>query len=138
MIKAKKQRKTCKCLNCQYDIQIGPGTVKEELYPNFYGKETIVATYLECPVCGEKILKQLDTEKSREMAEKGVKLEWMQRDKKKQLSPKQKQRLKDIEKMLSRIRSQLNSAYWDEIYQSLNQDEESQTEIADPELILGN
>lgn len=138
MIKVKKQKKkVTQCPNCQYNIQIHPDIVKEKLYPGSESSE-VIATYIECPVCGERILKQLDTSESRALAMKGVKLELIQRDSKKKLSPKQKQRLKDIEMMLSRIRSQLNSAFWDEIYQSLNQDEEDQTEIDDQELIPGN
>lgn len=127
MIRAKKQKKKiCRCHNCGYNITISPDTVKEKTYEN------VIATYVECPVCGERLLKQLDSMYSRMQAEKGVKLEMMQRSGKK-LSPAQKKRLQSIETMLFNIRKNLNKLYWDKVYQSLNQYEEDQTGMADSE-----
>lgn len=140
MIRAKKQkRKICKCHNCGYDITISPDTVKEKTFEGMiptifeHGEnQPIIATFIECPVCGERILKQLDTEETRAKAEKGVKLEMIQISGKK-LSPKQKKRLQSIETMLYNRRKLLKELYWDETYQSLNQYEEEQTGMADLE-----
>ena len=122
----------CHCPNCTYVIRISPDNVKEKTFSS-----KLTATYVECPVCGEKILKQLDTEETLSLAEKGVKLELLQR-KGKKLSDKQKARLKSIEQMLSNKRKKLNELYWEEIYQSLNSEEEEKTGIVDQELMLGN
>lgn len=128
----KSKKNTCSCTNCKYQVLISPDTVKEKTFGS------VIATYVECPVCGERLLKQLDTEKTRELAERGVKLEMLQRQGKK-LSDKQKSRLKNIEKMLFSTRQNLKHLWWDEIYQSLNHyDESEKTEIADQELTLGN
>lgn len=127
----KKKRSICHCYNCGYDIQISPDTVKETMI------EGNIATYIECPVCGERMLKQLDTRETKKLAEKGVKLELLQRHGKK-LSEKQKTRLKSIEKMLFNTRKQLKEQYWDEIYQSLNQYQEEKTGTADQGLVLGD
>lgn len=132
MIRAKKQKKKiCRCYNCNYDITISPDTVKEKTFEN------VIATYVECPVCGERLLKQLDTEETQAKAEKGVKLEMIQMSGKK-LSPAQKRRLQSIETMLYNIRKNLKELYWDEVYQSLNQYEDEQTGMTDPEPIQGD
>lgn len=130
----KKQKKNiCHCYNCGYEIQISPDTVKEKTF-----EDTVIATYVECPVCGERLLKQLDTAETMEMAKKGVKLDLLQK-KGKKLSDKQKNRLKSIELMLSNTRKKLRNVYWDEIYQSLNQyEEDEKTEMADQEPTLGD
>lgn len=133
MIRAKKQqkKKACRCYNCGYDITISPDTVKEKTFGG------IIATYVECPVCGERLLKQLDTEETRAKAEKGVKLELLQKSGKK-LSPAQKRRLQSIETMLYNKRKILKEMYWDETYQSLNHYEEEKTGTADPEPTQGD
>lgn len=127
----KPKKNVCSCINCQYQVPISPDTVKEKTF------DTVIATFVECPVCGERLLKQLDTQKTRELAERGVRLEMLQRQGKK-LSEKQKSRLKSIEKTLFNTRRNLNRLYWEKIYQSLNQYEEEKTEIADQELTLGD
>ena len=132
MIRAKKQKKkVCRCYNCDYDITISPDTVKEKTF------DGIIATYVECPVCGERLLKQLDTEETRAKAEKGVKLELLQKSGKK-LSPAQKRRLQSIETMLYNKRKILKEMYWDETYQSLNHYEEEKTGTADLEPTQGD
>ena len=134
MIRVKKQKKKmCQCNNCGYNIAITPDTVKEKTF------EEIIAIYVECPVCGEKILKQLDTPETQEKAQKGVKLTLL-RDKGKKLSGGQNRRLQSIEKELYNKRLKLNSLYWDEIYQSLNQtdEEDEKTEMANQEPLLGS
>ncbi len=136
MIRVKKQKKKiCKCHNCGYDITISPDTVKEKTFGNNL-EDAIIATYVECPVCGERLLKQLDTEETQAKAEKGVKLDILQRSGKK-LSPAQKKRLQSIEMMLYNTRKNLKELYWDEIYQSLNHYEDEQTGTADPEPTQG-
>lgn len=125
----KQKKRACKCYNCGYEIQISPDTVKEKTFGDSL-KDTIIATYVECPVCGERLLKQLDTPETAEMAENGVKLELLQKRGKK-LSNKQKNRLKSIEVMLSNTRKKLKTQYWDEIYQSLNQYENEKTGMVD-------
>lgn len=115
MVTAKKQKRVCSCQNCGYSIPISPDTVKEKTLEN------VIATYIECPVCGERVLKQLDTEETRKKALKGAKLELLQRQGRK-LTNKQKISLKSITKMLSIKRSQLKELYWDESYRLLNQD----------------
>lgn len=134
MIRVKKQKKkVCQCNNCGYSIAITPDTVKEKTF------EEIIAIYVECPVCGEKILKQLDTPETQEEAQRGVKLTLL-RDKGKKLSEGQNRRLQSIEKELYNKRLKLNSLYWDEIYQSLNQtdEEDEKTEMANQEPLLGS
>lgn len=132
MIRAKKQKRNkCICQNCDYVIPINPHTVKEKTI------DDIIAVYVECPVCGERILKQLDTEETQQEAQRGVKLRMLQ-DKGKKLSDSQKKRLQSIEKELYNKRLKLNSSHWDEIYQSLNQLEDDQTGTAHLEPIQGN
>ena len=118
----------CLCNNCGYRISIMPENVHEKT------EKGLIATYIECPVCGERILEQLDTEETITLAEKGVKLQLLQR-KGKKLSESQKKRLRSIETKLYKIRLQLRKQHWNEIYQSLN---EEKTETADQELTLGN
>lgn len=134
MVKVKKQKHVCRCHNCGYMVPISPDTVKEKTF-GILG-DTLIATYIECPVCGERLLKQLDNELTYEKAKQGAKLELLQRQGKK-LNDKQKQRLKSINLTLSNTRGKLNNAYWDETYQSLNQWEDDKTEMADQEPILG-
>lgn len=134
MIRAKKQKRNkCTCVNCGNVTPISPQTVKEKTF------DDIIAMYIECPVCGEKILKQLDTEVTQEQAQKGVKLDLLKREGKK-LSDSQKKRLQSIERELYNKRLELNSLYWDEIYQSLNQtdEEDEKTEMANQEPLLGS
>ena len=88
-------------------------------------------------MCGERLLKQLDTEETRAKAEKGVKLELLQKSGKK-LSPAQKRRLQSIETMLYNKRKILKELYWDEVYQSLNQYKDEETGMADPEPMQGD
>ena len=140
----KPKKNVCSCINCQYQVPISPDTVKEKTFEGMiptifeHGEDQpIIATFIECPVCGERLLKQLDTQYTRELAERGVRLEMLQRQGKK-LSEKQKSRLKSIEKTLFNTRRNLNRLYWEKIYQSLNQYEEEKTEIADQELTLGD
>lgn len=130
----KPKKNKCQCSNCGYAITITPDTVKEKTFDN---EPSIIATYVECPVCGERLLKQLDTESTSKMAHHGVKLEMLQRQGKK-LNNKQKSRLNKIEKYLFNTRKNLNLLYWDEIYQLLNQYEEAKTEMADQEPVLGD
>lgn len=147
MVKVKKQKHTCRCLNCDYMVPVSPDTVKEKTFmlditeklseEDITHPVAVIATYVECPVCGERLLKQLDTPETQKKAQTGTKLELLQRQGKK-LNDKQKQRLKSINSMLSNTRGKLKKAYWDEIYQSLNQWEDDKTEMADQEPILGN
>lgn len=127
----KHNKDVCRCTNCGYNIIVSPTTVKEKWVGS------LLATYLECPVCGEKNLKQLDTKQTYDLSRKGVKIQLLQKQNKK-LSDKQKNRLKGIEKHLLIARKNLQK-YWDEIYQLLNQYEsEEKTEMADQEPTLGN
>lgn len=131
MIRVKKQKKkVCQCNNCGYSILITPDTVKEKTF------EKVIAIYVECPVCGEKILKQIDTPETQEKAQRGVKLTLL-RERGKKLSESQSKRLQSIERELYNTRLKINSLYWDEIYQSLNQSEEEKTEMANQEPLLG-
>lgn len=136
MVKVKKQKHACRCHNCDYMVPVSPDTVKEKTFGNNL-EDAIIATYIECPVCGERLLKQLDTPETQKKAQTGTKLELLQRQGKK-LNDKQKQRLKSINSMLSNTRGKLNKLHWDEIYQSLNQWEDDKTETADQEPTLGN
>ena len=147
MLRVKKQKHVCRCHNCGYMVSISPDTVKEKTFEvniteNLLGEGithpiAIIATYVECPVCGERLLKQLDDELTLERAKHGAKLELLQRQGKK-LNDRQKQRLKSINAVLSNTRGKLNKTYWDEIYQSLNQWEDDKTETVDQEPMLGN
>lgn len=121
MIRARKQKeKVCKCPNCFYEITIVPERVKEKTF-DIDVALTVTATYVECPVCGENILKQLDDYDTLETSRQGIKLDLLKRDSKKKLSKAQRTRLQSIETMLYNRRLQLKKKYWDEIYQSLNQ-----------------
>lgn len=121
MIRARKQKeKVCKCPNCFYGITIVPERVKEKTF-DIDVALTVTATYVECPVCGENILKQLDDYDTLETSKRGIKLDLLKRDSRKKLSKAQKTRLQSIETMLYNRRLQLKKKYWDEIYQSLNQ-----------------
>lgn len=114
MIRLKKSNKTTSiCKNCKHQIKIKSDTIKEHTF------DGIIATYIECPVCGEKILKQLDTEETQAIAAAGVKLEQIKRAgriKKKQIA-----KLKSLEKELFNIRKGLNAEHWDRVHQQLNQ-----------------
>lgn len=117
MIRVKKTRqKYTVCVNCGHAIQILPKTVKE------LDVDGIIATYVECPVCGERLLKQLDTQESQELVNKIMKLE-LRSNEGKSLSDKEKKRLKSAKLALFNKRLQLRKNYWDEIYQSLNQED---------------
>lgn len=130
-----KKKTTCVCENCSYTVPINHTTVKEKEYAN-----GITATYLDCPVCGNKILKQLDTKDTLALAERGVKLQVMQKESDK-LSNAQKKRISKhvstIEKRLLSLRNQLKKRFWNEIYQSLNSEEDTKTGEADQEPNLG-
>lgn len=106
---------TCKCINCGYVIGITRSSIKEQKFGD------ITATYLECPVCGERMLQQLDNDKTLAQATKAVKLRTQIR-KQYKLSSKQKKTLKTVENSLYLDRLFLNTHYWDEIYQSLNEE----------------
>lgn len=126
----------CKCPNCGYVTQITPKTIKEKTFGNNL-EDAIIATYVECPVCGERLLKQLDTVETQRLAKQGVALQIQQR-KGKKLTEKQKKKLKSIEKTLFNTRSELNKRYWEQTYQSLNPfDEDEKTGMADQEPTLG-
>lgn len=129
MNKFKRLKMKVWCYNCGYDIPIIVDTVKEKTFND------VIATYVECPVCGERILKQLDTQETLEAAQVAVKYDSLRRTGKK-LSKTQIQRWKKAELTLDKIRSQLNKDFWDEINQSLNQ-YEPKTEMANQEPILG-
>lgn len=79
----------------------------------------ITATYIECPVCGEKILKQLDTQYTLDLAKIGVKLEALKRCG--HIKSKQMKKLKSAEKELFNIRKSINEEHWDRVYQQLNE-----------------
>lgn len=111
------RKQTTKCDNCGYSTQLTPSILKEEEF-NVEGNK-ITALYVECPVCGEKTLKQLDNNESLELKPVVVKLKLVQR-KGRKLSDKQKRRLFKLDKELNNIRKTLNTAYWDEVYQLLN------------------
>ena len=140
----KPDKKVCTCNNCGFQVLISPDSVKEKTFEGMiptifeHGEDQpIIATYFECPVCGEKNLKQLDTENTRHLAEKGVKLDLLQKRGKK-LSDKQKAKLKSIERQLSNDRKLINKVFWDKIYQLLNPEEEPKTGMADQEPMPGS
>ena len=112
------RNQTTKCDNCGYSTQLTPSILKEEEFNNV-GDNKITALYVECPICGERTLKQLDNNESSELKTTVVKLRLMQRRGKK-LSDKQKRRLFKLSKELNNIRKTLNTLYWDEVYQLLN------------------
>ena len=148
MLRVKKLKgNICKCHNCGYQVEISATSVKEKTFmqdvtEKIFGEDithsvAVIATYIEFPVCGERLLKQLDTPETQRKARTGATLE-LQLKKGKKLPNKQKKRLKSIEKMLYNERSKLKAQYWDEIYQSLNPIDEEKTEMADQEPILGD
>ena len=113
-----KRKKIVNCYNCSSELPLTLSLIQTK---DFEQEETIRATYVECTVCGEKMLKQLDTIQTyEELAPKIVKLTLLQQ--KHKLSPKQKSRLLKLERQLKDIRESLNNKYFNEIYQSLNQE----------------
>lgn len=100
------------CSNCGYKIHIGKDIIKEHTFND------IIATYIECPVCGENLLKQLDTKETLEVAKVGVKLESLRLGG--HIKSKQAKKLKSIERKLYNMRKSLNKDNWDFIYQQLN------------------
>lgn len=113
-----KRKKVVNCYNCNSELPLTLSLIQTK---DFGLEETIRATYVECPVCGERMLKQLDTVQTyEEIAPKIVKLTLLQQ--KHRLSPKQKNRLLKLERQLKNIRESLNNKHFDEIYQSLNQE----------------
>ena len=136
MLRVKKKKNVCKCYNCGYQVSITPNSVKEKTSV-LYDDQVVIATYVECPVCGERLLKQLDTPETQRKARTGASIELQLRQGKK-IPDKQKKRLKSIEKVLYNERLKLNAQYWDEIYQSLNPIDEEKTETANQEPILGD
>lgn len=119
MLRSKKPtKKVFKCDNCGTQLPMMLRYINEKKFDN-----GIIATYINCPVCGVNILKQLDTAETQDIADKGVKLQLIEK-KGRTLSAKQRNRLKSIEKELSNIRRELNRQYWNEIDHSLKQLEE--------------
>lgn len=106
-----------KCDNCGQATKLSPSTLKEQEVNEISDKKLFVI-YIECPVCGERILKQLDTYETLEIRNKVVKLKLIQR--KGKLSDKDKKRLLLLDKKLNNTRKVLNGLYWDEVYQFLN------------------
>lgn len=106
-----------KCENCKSEIKLSPSVLKEQELKDL-SDTILVATYVECSVCGERILKQLDTVETLEFRDKVVKLKLLQ--KRGKLSNKDKQRLLTLDRKLNNIRKNLNKIYWDEVYQFLN------------------
>ena len=138
MSKFKQLRTKVRCYNCGYNVPLTVDTVKEKTFSGMRLLVEVVdltATYVECPVCGERILKQLDVPETLEAAQIAVKYDSFHRAGKK-LSKAQNQQWKMVEILLNKVRSQLNKTFWDEINQSLNQYEQK-TEMADQEPTLG-
>lgn len=116
--------KKCKCENCGYNVTISQKTVHEKIFsgpmqcrPTRY----LIATYVECPVCGERILKQLDTYDTIKLSKKGIKLEIATKNKRaKKLSTEKKDKLKNITKVLCTKRQQLRKLYWNEASYRIN------------------
>lgn len=106
-----------KCENCGSRIKLSPSVLKEHFIDSIADKG-LFATYIECSVCGERLLKQLDTSETLKLRDKVVKLKLLQ--KRGKLSNKDKQRLLMLDRKLNNIRKNLNKIYWDEVYQFLN------------------
>lgn len=113
-----KRKPIVECYNCGNEMLLSPSLLQVE---DFEYEETVRATYVECPVCGEKMLKQLDTIKTySEDTPKILKLTRMQRHRK--LSQKQKFKLSKLERDVRNTRKSLQDRYHHEIYQLLNQE----------------
>lgn len=106
------------CNNCGVTFKLTPSILRE-IHIESIDDKGLVATYIECPTCGEKMLKQIDNPETLEIKDSVVKLKLRQRACKK-LSDKQKTRLLKLDKKLDNIRKVLNDLYWDEVYQYLN------------------
>lgn len=106
-----------KCENCKSEIKLSPSVLKEHFIDSIADRG-LFATYIECSICGERLLKQLDTAETLEFRDKVVKLKLLQ--KKGKLSDKDKKRLLTLDRKLNNIRKNLNKIYWDEVYQFLN------------------
>lgn len=136
MIRTKKakitERKTT-CYNCGQVINLTPHAIKQQ---EFDLGIKLIATYIECPVCGEKMLKQLDTEQTQYDSHEVVRLTLKQR--KQKLSKKQSSKLSQLNRHVNQTRQKIKSMFWDEVYQLLNPQEDEQTGIADQELTPGS
>jgi len=136
MIRTKKakitERKTT-CYNCGQTIDLTPQAIKRK---DFDMGIKVIATYIECPVCGENMLKQLDTEETYNVLNpQRMKLVLKQKNTK--LSPKQKDKLSKLNRSIDNTRQKIKPLFWDKVYQLLNPQEDNKTGIADQELTLG-
>lgn len=113
-----KKKYTVYCENCKGKIELTPTLLQEKVIT--MGGEELIATYIECPVCGQISLKQLDTYKSKMLALKLTKKKLRQQHSNKAAAPKDKKRLQQLDKQLSNIRGVLNTKYWAKVHQHLN------------------
>lgn len=130
--KAKITEQKLECYNCRTVIDLTPQTIQTKM---FKLEINVIATYVECPVCGENMLKQLDTEETYNILNP-QRIKLMLRQKNAKLSPKQKDKLSKLNRSIDNTRQKLKPLFWDKVYQLLNP-QEDETGTADQELTLG-
>lgn len=101
------------CENCKHVIQVTKSNI--QLKSVDVGlDEPILVTYMECPVCGDITLCQLDTEDTYALGINLAKKERLRNQGK--LTKGQKQRLQQLNKQLCNKRGNLKP-YWGQVYQ---------------------
>lgn len=106
------------CESCGHRARLTPSELKDKIIEIDGIK--LYAVYTECPLCGEKSLKQIDNRKTYDLKNIIVKLRLRQHRGKK-LSAKQKKKLLKLDHELNTERRNLNSLYYNQVYQSLNE-----------------
>lgn len=102
------------CPNCKTSYNLTVGILKEKEFDS-----GVIATYVECPVCGENTLKQLDNESTQDLVKKATKYSLLKM-KNKKLTSAQKDALRRLNSQLIIQRKKLNQEYWADIHQQLN------------------
>lgn len=107
------------CQNCDYKSKLTPSILKEVEWRPTGHQDILCITYTECPVCGEREVRQIDSPYTMELSYPVAKLQ-LRRHHGKKLSDKQKTKLSKLNYKLDNARKVLNELFWDEAYQFLN------------------
>ena len=126
----KKEVRTAKCVFCHSQIHITPKMVSEKVVQCDEGM--LIGTFFTCPICENEDLKYVDNEKTQEIVETMLKIKttMLKRQSHKQsYHKKQEEKLKTLERKLSRERKLLTQKYW-ELFISFSQKAENYTDQA--------
>ena len=107
-----------KCDLCNVYVEVRPSDVVKKVRKVDFIEVT--CTYLKCTACGNLCLKQIDTEDTLELCKQLISFKVSEMKKNasgKAMLPKQKAKALRLNKKLDNMRKQINSLYWDSIYQ---------------------